>query len=600
MVKRLLITTAQEESWGDQEPVLFLGEWCRLHARRDRWSSMDATVLAYHWDDRAKLHADYGYLQDLHERLLSELAGQLNLIHGVSHGVRYWRILIGPWLGYFSQILLDRWISIQQAVSQHDLSGTIVLTGSKKIFVPNDMVDFVRLFLSDDWNHHIYTSILKGFTTLPLTERARPGGGEIANPLPAPAGLKRRISLALKRIFHRTAGGLVRESDCFLLNTDMPFFEEIRLYLRLGQVPVRWRSIPPVKVAANEKKRQWVVRGESLNAFEACIRALIPKQMPTAYLEGYGQLLEQIASLSWPKQPKLIWTSNSLNSDEVFKAWAAGKAESGSPLVAGQHGGFYGIGRWSFNEDHEIASSDCFLSWGWSESAQPKIRPTGRLKKKSRLGVQYINQPGAMLVTCIIPRQSYWMFSVVIATQWLDYFNDQCTFVRHLPAAIRDVLTVRLHSRDYGWDQVSRWRECFPALRLDAGQSDINSLIRRSRLYISTYNATTYLESFSMDVPTIIYWNPKQWELRDSAMPYFDELKRVGIFHESPESAARHVATIWDDVGAWWNSPEVRDVLARFKQRYCHFPGDLVSQAETALRDVIATTNTRRVDTGAS
>jgi putative transferase (TIGR04331 family) len=122
---------------------------------------------------------------------------------------------------------------------------------------------------------------------------------------------------------------------------------------------------------------------------------------------------------------------------------------------------------------------------------------------------------------------------------------------------------------------------------LDEGQSDITKLIRKSRIYISTYNATTYLESFTMNVPTVIYWNPNHWELRDSALPYFADLKRVGIFHDTPESAAAHVAKIWDDVETWWTGPELTEVLRRFKDQYCSLPDDLVSCVYSAMRESV-------------
>jgi putative transferase (TIGR04331 family) len=50
-----------------------------------------------------------------------------------------------------------------------------------------------------------------------------------------------------------------------------------------------------------------------------------------------------------------------------------------------------------------------------------------------------------------------------------------------------------------------------------------------------------------MNVPTIIYWNTNHWELRESALPCFDDLRRVGIFHDTSESAARQVAAICDN-----------------------------------------------------
>jgi putative transferase (TIGR04331 family) len=88
-----------------------------------------------------------------------------------------------------------------------------------------------------------------------------------------------------------------------------------------------------------------------------------------------------------------------------------------------------------------------------------------------------------------------------------------------------------------------------------------------------------------MDVPTVIYWDESQWELRDSARAHFAALKRAKIFHDSPESAANHVAAIWDAVEDWWSSDAVREVLRHFKQCYCDLPLDLLSKVESSLRE---------------
>ena len=586
-MKRFLITTALEETWREDEPVLFLGEWCRRYSRKDRWLKMDVEVLPYHWDNRAKLHADYLYLQEFYERILRDLTAQLNQIHGVDHGLRYWRILIGPWLGYFTQMLFDRWTSIQQAINQRDLSGTIVLTGQEEGLIPNNMADFTRLFVGDEWNQHIYAAILQQFTAVPCIEQARQGMEGLPKAAPS-TSQKQRIIRTLAVCYARAASVFTRDRDAFFLATYLPRLDEVRLCRRFGQVTQLWRPAPSVQVVSDNNQRQWIVAGENRSEFEICVRALIPQQIPTAYLEGYDQLVEQTAGLPWPKRPKVIWTSNSYSSDDTFKAWAAEKVEQGSPLVIGQHGGGHGTDMWSFSEAHQIAISNCFLSWGWTEVSQPKVKLVGQFKQKYPLGVHHVGQTGILLVTTAMPRFSYWMYSTIVSRQWLDYFNDQCAFVETLTEPIREALTVRLYSQDYGWDQAARWRDRFPGLRLDEGRCNINDLIRQSRLYISTYNATTYLESFSMNVPTVIYWNPSHWELRDSAIPYFEDLKRVGIFHETPESATRHIVAIWDDVDAWWTSPAVREVLERFKQRYSHLPDDLVGRVEHALREVIA------------
>lgn len=585
-MSRFLVTTALEETWPDEGvPMLFLGEWCRRFSQKDHWLRRDVVVSSYHWDDRAKLQHDYLYLQDLHERLLQELTVQLNHAHGVDHGERYWRILIGPWLGYFTQMLFDRWTSIQQATLQHEISETIVLAGRGHAMVPNDMPEFIEFFLGDSWNHHIYAAILQQFTQV----RCRPQDSSFRERALAEAGRvdtrRRTAKTRLTRWYARATSALARDSDAFLLGTSLPPLDEMRLYGLLKQIPQRWRSVPCEQTDFDGGRRQWLVRGESRNAFEECVRTMIPQQIPKNYLEGYSRLMTQVAELPWPKRPKFIWSSNSYNSDDVFKAWAAQKSESGAALVSGQHGGHYGIGRWSFNETHDLAICDSYLSWGWSSSEQAKVKPVGQLNSKRPVGISHAAKQRALLVTATMPQYSYVMYSAMVSRQWLDYFDDQCAFVRLLPKAIQDALTIRLYPQDFGWDQRARWSDRLPEVRFDDGSRSMDSLIRESRLYISTYNATTYLESFTMNVPTVIYWNPRHWELRDSAIPYFEDLQRVGIFHETPESAALHVAKIWADVDTWWNGTELREVLERFKAQYCSLPDNLLTRVQTALRD---------------
>jgi putative transferase (TIGR04331 family) len=122
----------------------------------------------------------------------------------------------------------------------------------------------------------------------------------------------------------------------------------------------------------------------------------------------------------------------------------------------------------------------------------------------------------------------------------------------------------------------------------------MEDLIRQCRIYVSTYNATTYLESFTMNVPTVIFWNQEHWELRASAQPYFDELEKAGIFHKTPEGAARHVAMVWNDVQAWWERSDVQKVRQKFCERYARMPDDLLLRVENALRDVARSVRARK------
>lgn len=588
VVKRLLVTTALEETWDANEPIIFLGEWCKRYSRRDVWQAINYEVLPYHWDDRKKMFSDYGYLQTVYEKLLIDLSCKLNEEHNVEHGLQYWRILIGPWLGYFVQIIFDRWESLQQAIKEFEIAGTIINEFEYWNHVPNDMSEFVEFMTEDNWNHYIYSEIIKKYTSIPENYSQ---AIKISEPLKSEVvSISINTKKSIKKIFREQCNALmsffVRDSDAFFLSTCLPAIDEFKLGFRMRQAPIKWLPISTAKVSFNKNKRDWSLNIDNFSNFESCIRYMIPRQIPKIYMEGYTSLIAQVGNLPWPRKPKLIWSSNSFNSDDVFKAWAAKNMESGTPLVAGQHGGHYGIGKWSFNEQHEMTICDFYLSWGWGKNNQ-KVKAVGQLKVKKPFKLKPMDNTKLLLVIGVVPRYSYWMYSFMVSRQFLDYLDDQYNFVDSLPAFIQESLVIRLPSSDFGWDQEKRWRNRFPNTFINKGQGDIDVLIRQSRLYISTYNATTFLESFSMNVPSVIYWNPEIWELRASAIPYFKELQEVGIFHVSPESAAKHVCNIWSDVDSWWNSEPVLLAVSRFCKQYSELSPNYLIKIETALNEVI-------------
>ena len=125
-----------------------------------------------------------------------------------------------------------------------------------------------------------------------------------------------------------------------------------------------------------------------------------------------------------------------------------------------------------------------------------------------------------------------------------------------------------------------------PEIALDDGRLPIMDLVAETKLVIATYHGTTYLEAFFMDVPTVIFWNTSHWDLLESAVPYFEDLARVGIFHDNPGSAADHVSRIWNDVGSWWSSAPVVDAVKRFSDLYCYDPGDILKEVKHSLLSV--------------
>ena len=549
---------------------------------------MDALVAPYHWDDRKKLHQDFLMLTKLYEDLLAELADKLNAVHRVNHAVRYWRIIVGPWLGYFVQMVYDRWFMLREAIQKHEIVGVRCIKKNADSWVPTDMEELESIMVDDTWNEKIYGQLLE-FFKIPIELVQQEKKTLIAPIKPPMTARTHKLKCVLMRGINFVSGALCRQNEHFFISSYLPIRQDFWLQLKLGQVPKKWCSVPIPSTPVDLIARQWQLR-ENINEndFSGIVRAMIPRHIPTAYLEGYKNVVGLTQKMSWPSQPKSIFTSNSHFSTDFFKVWAAAKVESGTPLVIGQHGGSYGMALWSFTEDHQLAISDRFLTWGWSDSSDKKVVPVGNIKNFHKRSA-WDKSGTALLVGMTMPRTSYTIYSVPVAAgQWQSYFEEQCRFVEALPLDLRDQVLVRLYSQDYGHGQKERWKNSFPNIRLDHGAAPMDSLIRQCRLYISTYNATTYLESMSLNIPTLIFWNPKHWEVRNSAIPYFEKLKSVGIFHETPEGAAQQMISIWDDVMSWWKSEVVQSVRHEFCDRYARLPKKPISIMSRIFRAAAA------------
>ena len=92
--------------------------------------------------------------------------------------------------------------------------------------------------------------------------------------------------------------------------------------------------------------------------------------------------------------------------------------------------------------------------------------------------------------------------------------------------------------------------------------------ISKNRLIVSTQNSTTMLELLAANVPTVLFWNEEHWELNSLARPYYDELRDVGILHNTPESAAMHINKVWNKVDSWWTKQDTQNVRIKFCDQY--------------------------------
>jgi putative transferase (TIGR04331 family) len=568
-----LALTADERYWDTRQKILFLGEWCRRYDWKTAWEFLPSEILDYPWNDRAKLYADYRYLNRLYEKVLGHYTKELNALHAENHSIRYWRIVIGPWLYYFIQALYDRYLCLKAAGSRYAQLQTILPKQLSLKQIPPDCLQFFYALTGDAYNQLLYGELIRLMNQIPFTVRE----DATWNPEELFPRFRKSNPPYFKNILKQGVQKLALKNGIAMICLDLPLTESVRLHRALKQFPMfDMLSNDDQPVSLNSTGRDSLRSYATSDEFEQLLLQVVPRHIPPLYIERFAPLRAKALNFL-PNNPKVILTTGSaLVANDLVKLWIAEKTEQGSKLATMQHGGEYGCARWNSDEDHEVRVSDRFYSWGWKNAETPNVVPMPATKLVSSRDLPSQREGPILMALMSVPRYSYFISGQPIAGQLLVYLNDQIKFIRELNEAVRPLILCRLYMHEYGWHEDLRLQEAFPSLSIYRGPLSLQRQLRKSRLSIGTYNATAFLETLAANFPTLLFWNPCHWELRPSAQPYFDELRRVGILHDSPVAAATQVNKIYEDPQTWWHQKEIQKVRGSFCDRFAWSSADWV------------------------
>ena len=564
---RYLVTTSDERSWKFKEPVVFLGEWCRLYSRRETWQSLDAIVAKPIGLEDGQKELDRVYLNNIIAKLLIELTSALNKIHETKHTERYWNIILGHWLQRFVYVAFNRYSAIHQVLKDHEISGTTVFDLKDYKLATKNTIEFVWALYDNEWNHVFYTRVLDflKFSQVEIIDiqgNSKRGFDQETNLKP-----ESMIKLFIRNSLNKLLRIFVKKNDALILSSYLPLSYAVELQLRLRQIPAFWSSpIVPNYNFDSLLRVNLKINYAGHQGFEKFLRTVIGEAVPTCFVEGYQSLKTVCSELPWPSMPKFIFTSNNFDTDEIFKMWTAQKVEQGTPYYVGQHGNNYGT--WTYSlEMPEISTTDKFISWGWRNSHE-NIIPAFIFKTVDKKDFKINLRGGLLLVErCLHSRQT--TFDNHYENNF--YQDEQFRFVNCLKDDVRKHLLVRLHNHkpsNFVWSDEQRWVDYDASIKLEKGKQNLWKLSKEARLIVYSYDSTGILEMLSLNIPTIGFWFNLLEEILPEAKPYYEILVQANILFESPESAASHISKNWEFIDLWWGSENVQYARKTFCNKY--------------------------------
>ena len=563
---RYLITTSDERTWKFDRPVIFLGEWCRELEKSHVWSKLDAIVAEPYGVSKDIKELDYRVTRELSRTIFPDLCFALNTVHCTSESERFWKIILGHWFRRHVEVVYNRTKTLNQCLEHYQISGTSFYeAGSVMPAAPNS-ADATLISSSNLWNNMLFKKIYEIDPKVQIQIDSI--GIESSNtliPSYSSASVRKSRKILAYAVFSKIGRMFMRATDALIINSYLPPRSEIRLQIALKQFP-QFNVSPKfqsLKVQDNSLRNHLTkqLRKDGADKIEELIRATLFEALPICFLEAFSELQKVALQQPWPSAPKFVFTSNNFDSDDVFKVWVANKSKEGIDYFVGQHGNGYGTHQF-FDPTIEEETADKFLTWGWGEELDKHL-PAFMFSQDFDKSPTYNHKGHLLLIESdSTVRLQTWDESF----EFSQYIKETQRFVSQLPNEIRALVLLKAHpsSSHSKWRMDLRWERLGSGAKRPSESSSMGELIAKSRLVVHTYDSTAMLKTLASDIPTIAFWQNGLEHLLESAVPYYGSLLNAGIIHLTPESAAKKVNEIWDDVESWWRSPEIQTARKEF------------------------------------
>ena len=583
-MNKLLVTTSLEKSWGTNEEIVFLGEWCKIYGKEHLWENRKSSVIEYHWADRKKAYNDFQYIRKLYALLINEITCSLNEYYRINYSAKEYSIIYGYWLMQFIVVVFDRFNNINYALKNYHNLETIIFDFEKDNFIPSDTAEAFEFFIKDSWNHVLISEIINFYPEI------KSKLSSIKIDIGSSKYSHTKINLKQK-LFKKFIFFLFNLFSVFKFNKNKLIFFIARPFSKLNILKLLFyfdfkiaSDYPSFKSKENESydSINLFSNFKSSNTFEIIIIKLLSDYVPKSLRKLSFYKSEKIDDI----KEKFIVSTNAHFNDDIFKHWAANEINLGAKLIIGQHGGgpFHAYNGATFYE-HSIC--DNYLTCGKASKDIAKFVNAGQYW--ARLNKDCYNSNGDIaLVTASMPRYAHDLRSMAISSLLLNYFNDLFTFYENLTSNVTNCTSIRLYSKgDYGWNQRKRWKDRFRDIRFSSTKDSFQQCAKQSRLVVATYNCTTYCETLAANIPTLIFWDESIWQMDSSSKDYFDLLKEVGIFHDNPINAANYLNEIYADTTAWWSDTSRQKARRVFCEKYAYREKNQVFQFCKSLNSIV-------------
>ncbi len=530
--------------------ILYLGDWAGK-----------GETVPFQWNNPKKVDEAYLFCEKIYKKTLPKIRRELNIFHEIELSEKQYHIILGNWLKPFTNQLYDKYTHLKYALENYDILETYI---SNLNFVPTEYSEYLTLLREDSYNLHLYSQILKKmtddvkFTEIEIDLKQKSKFQVFENQ-------KKKFLFKFLNLFSKRLN--------FTITTPYFRYKSFQNYLSLAKTgKLRFDDFEyklEVEAEPNWENRKSLEFGKGEDEFENILFSLLPKNIPTLFLEGFLEFWKKVEDLEIPKT-ELFYNANSLYGNYVYKFFIA---QNSPKVVTHQHGGNYGFLKNMPNEEYEKSISDIFYTWGWKDEESIYI-PTPRLlfpKKKRGKKI--------LLALDFSPRYIHRFQTQHFSTTFQKFETSLWQVLKS-----RKDIVLRNYYTHNGRDTIERIRIEFPEVEIESPKEvSFDKSLQNTKLFISLHSSTTFLETLAQNIPTLVLLDPEIYSFRDEFKPYLKLLLDSKIAFEKVEELIKGIENFSEN---WWSSDEVQEARKKFVFQYARTSSDWVKEWIEVFEDI--------------
>jgi putative transferase (TIGR04331 family) len=528
--------------------------------------------------------SNHAFLKNIKSNLLLSTSKYLNNFHQINYSEKFWDIEIGYWLDIYVFSMFESWEMMSSLLNMESNFLIKVRKNSEKDLLVQTVDHLGIKFHTPGFRESIFFFIIK----YRFSDNKKFSIYETQNTSESLEILENRDydkmnkKKMILKIYNLIFSKFIKRQKYSILRSYLSKREDLQLNFKLKQFPTFVPNLYSICKPDYELRKKITLLEAKDNEFENFLYKSIFSFIPVSFLEGFKEVEKKLNQLTLPKKPKKIFSSNMLNKN-LLTRYCAHNVEQGAKLVLATHGGCYGHYNIHGAEEHERKISSLYLTYGWKDKNDPKIKPLGMIRPLPK----FDKNKEKKLLTMILPSTP--IFSNFIDSRASEdkllLFQHCFRIVDNLNDKIRlNNLLIRINPSDAGMGEKIRFENKYPNIKIDAQKMSYYETLSNTKIFLSPYNGTGFLETLALNIPTIVteFFRGKNF-LREDAKEYYEILKEAKIYFDDQKLLAEHINSIWDNHLDWWYSDKVQKAVNIFCNEFAYINKNKVSEIKKLL-----------------